>query len=122
MIGLYSRDHGSAQPALGFGGSIAVVAPEGAVPGGKGLTYLANSLRAAVLSGLVAVALNVPPAMAATAAARGAPESFADLAAQLLPAVVNISTTQVTKAKPGRPGRNADPDDKPQVPPGSPFE
>ena len=31
------------------------------------------------------------------AVARGAPDSFADLAARLLPAVVNISTTQVLK-------------------------
>lgn len=45
--------------------------------------------------------------------ARGAPESFADLAAKLLPAVVNISTTSQVR------GRSQE---LPQVPPGSPFE
>ena len=53
-------------------------------------------------------------AMAASALARSAPESFADLAAKLLPSVVNISTTQVLE---GRTGEN-----RLQVPPGSPFE
>lgn len=47
--------------------------------------------------------------------ARGAPESFADLAAQLSPSVVNISTTQTMEA---------DSDERQQMPfpPGSPFE
>jgi serine protease Do len=50
--------------------------------------------------------------------AKPAPDGFADLAAKLLPAVVNISTTQTIKSdKPGRPGP-----DVPQFPPGSPFE
>lgn len=49
-----------------------------------------------------------------TAAARGAPDSFADLAERLSPAVVNITTTQ-TIAQPNRPAM-------PQVPEGSPFE
>jgi serine protease Do len=40
------------------------------------------------------------------AAARGAPDSFADLAQRLLPAVVNVSSTQTSKP----------------FPPGSPFE
>ena len=68
----------------------------------------------------------VTTSMAATAAtigllllpvagqARGAPDSFADLAANLSPAVVNIATTQVIKGSPGRPEF--------MVPPGSPFE
>ncbi len=43
-----------------------------------------------------------------------APETFADLAEKLLPAVVNISTTQVVEGHPGI--------DVPMVPPGSPFE
>ena len=47
--------------------------------------------------------------------AKAAPESFADLAGKLLPAVVNISTTQVIESRGGRP-------DMPQFPPGSPFE
>ncbi|MDE0943297.1 MAG: DegQ family serine endoprotease [Alphaproteobacteria bacterium] len=49
--------------------------------------------------------------------ARGAPDSFADLAASLSPAVVNISTTQVIKGKDNNKGRPEF-----MVPPGSPFE
>ena len=51
------------------------------------------------------------------AVARPAPDSFADLADKLLPAVVNISTTQSVKAEHG----DKIPD-MPQFPPGSPFE
>ncbi|MEQ9328231.1 MAG: DegQ family serine endoprotease [Rhodospirillales bacterium] len=47
--------------------------------------------------------------------ARSAPESFADLAEKLLPAVVNISTTQTLKRGDGGP-------DMPNLPPGAPFE
>ncbi len=47
--------------------------------------------------------------------ARPAPDSFADLAEKLLPAVVNISTTQVVKRGEGAP-------QMPRLPPGSPFE
>lgn len=46
--------------------------------------------------------------------AKAAPESFAELADKLLPAVVNISTTQVIE--------NRNPQQMPQFPPGSPFE
>ncbi len=49
--------------------------------------------------------------------ARGAPDSFADLAERLLPAVVNISTTQTIKESAAQ---NAP--EMPQFPPGSPFE
>jgi serine protease Do len=49
------------------------------------------------------------------AVAREAPRSFADLAENLLPAVVNISTTQMMRADRRGPER-------PQFPPGSPFE
>ena len=49
-----------------------------------------------------------------SAQARPAPESFADLAAKLLPAVVNISTTQKVEGRGGV--------EIPQLPPGSPFE
>ncbi len=52
------------------------------------------------------------------AEARGAPESFADLAEELLPSVVNIQVTQSVKAR--REGRRAP--TIPQLPPGSPFE
>jgi len=56
-----------------------------------------------------------PPA----AALRDAPTSFAPLARQLLPAVVNISTSQNARG----PARNRpDAPDVPQAPPGSPFE
>jgi serine protease Do len=48
------------------------------------------------------------------AAARPAPDSFADLADKLLPTVVNISTSQTLKAPP----QSAMPD----LPPGSPLE
>lgn len=53
----------------------------------------------------------------APAFARGAPDSFADLAARLLPSVVNISTTQAAK----KPNERAGPQ-VPRFPPGSPFE
>ena len=53
------------------------------------------------------------------AAARPAPDSFADLAEKLLPSVVNISTTQTLKSGRGR--EHAGPE-IPQFPPGSPFE
>ncbi len=51
------------------------------------------------------------------AAARSGPSGFADLAEKLLPAVVNISTTQTVNAREGFEGF---PDI--QLPPGSPFE
>jgi serine protease Do len=50
----------------------------------------------------------------APALARAAPDGFADLAARLLPSVVNVSTTQVIEGNPGI--------ELPQLPPGSPFE
>ncbi len=50
------------------------------------------------------------------AIAKAAPASFADLAAKLSPAVVNISTSQVVK----RDGETKQ--QRPQLPPGSPFE
>ena len=57
---------------------------------------------------------------AAPALARPAPDSFADLAAKLLPAVVNISSTQsVQAAKNNGPGAGPE---IPMFPPGSPFE
>jgi len=51
---------------------------------------------------------------AAPLAARPAPDSFADLAAKLLPTVVNIATSQTLKAPPRT--------QLPNVPPGSPLE
>jgi serine protease Do len=71
---------------------------------------------AAAFAGLL---IAVPAAVATgPAQARPAPDSFADLAAKLLPAVVNISTTQTLKTAGGD---QAEPD-LPQFPPGSPFE
>src|SRR5260370_23996639 len=67
------------------------------------------------------VALVLAPALlssAGVALAKPGPDGFAELAAKLLPAVVNISTTQTIKSdKPGRTGPEV-----PQFPPGSPFE
>ena len=62
----------------------------------------------------LAVALFAFPALAQ---ARSAPDSFADLAAKLLPGVVNISST--TNAVAQAPGRGPE---IPVFPPGSPFE
>jgi len=50
-----------------------------------------------------------------TGQARGTPDSFADLAQRLLPAVVNISTTSTVSGR-------ASQQQLPQFPPGSPFE
>ena len=53
-------------------------------------------------------------AVSSAADAKTVPDSFADLAQELLPSVVNISTTQVIE---GRAGMKL-----PKLPPGSPFE
>ena len=70
--------------------------------------------RIAVAAIALALALPLVPTATSTAQARPAPQSFADLAQRLLPAVVNISTTQMSK-------RRRLPE-MPQFPPGSPFE
>ena len=79
------------------------------------------TFRAAIL----ATAFSLPTALAvvpillpAAAQARSAPDSFADLAATLAPAVVNISSQQAIQAKADRPSGP----DTPQFPQGSPFE
>jgi serine protease Do len=68
---------------------------------------------------LTAAPAGVGPVGLHQAMARPAPDSFADLAEKLLPAVVNISTTQTVK-----PEQHSEttPPDMPQLPPGSPFE
>src|SRR5665213_2817805 len=78
----------------------------------------ARTLRAAVL-GLAAVLAGPASLMPARPAyALSTPTSFADLAERLLPAVVNISSSQLLTAQGGnRPGP-----DFPVFPPGSPFE
>ena len=53
------------------------------------------------------------------AVARPAPDSFADLAAKLLPAVVNVSSSQTITARTRRGGGGPE---MPIFPPGSPFE
>ena len=65
----------------------------------------------AFLLGLLAVFALVLSAL--PAAAKSAPESFADLAEKLLPSVVNISSTQVVREDRGP--------QAPQLPEGSPF-
>ena len=57
--------------------------------------------------------------LAVPAYARGAPDSFADLAERLLPAVVNISSSQIVQARGDGPGMGPE---VPMFPPGSPFE
>ncbi len=81
-------------------------------------------LRAAVLA--LSTALVAAPVAAvpwSPALARPAPDSFADLAARLLPGVVNISSSQTVTAENdtenGAPGAGPE---IPQFPPGSPFE
>ena len=56
------------------------------------------------------------------AVARGAPDSFADLSAKLLPAVVNVSSTQSMQAKGNAQGGPQSGPEIPMFPPGSPFE
>ena len=85
----------------------------------------ARTLRAAILAA-TALSLAAAPFEAGrsglretAALARPAPDSFADLAAQLLPAVVNISSSTSVQARgPGGPGGP----EIPMFPPGSPFE
>jgi serine protease Do len=69
----------------------------------------------------VAAALLLPAAsgFVPAAQARPAPDSFADLAAKLLPGVVNISSSQTVTADKGGPGAGPE---MPMFPPGSPFE
>jgi serine protease Do len=62
--------------------------------------------------GLSFVLLSAP--LAAPAIARGAPDSFADLADKLLPTVVSIATSQTLKASGPQAGA-------PNIPPGSPL-
>jgi serine protease Do len=72
-------------------------------------------LRAAAFAGAASAAMPLGGVVFAPAAvARPAPDSFADLAARLLPAVVNISSTTEVKTASGP--------DMPMFPPGSPFE
>jgi serine protease Do len=78
------------------------------------------SVRRSTVAALAALLL-VIPAATAPAAARPAPDGFADLADKLLPSVVNISTTQTLKPEKQKEKERATPG-RPQFPPGSPFE
>ncbi|HEY5090169.1 MAG TPA: DegQ family serine endoprotease, partial [Polyangia bacterium] len=75
-------------------------------------------LRSVLMASAVAIAAPLPAVLFAQSAfARGAPDSFADLAAKLLPAVVNVSSSA------GVPASDATgPVVPPVFPPGSPFE
>jgi serine protease Do len=74
-----------------------------------------NSRTAIWMARLLAVMAAMAIALQASGAfAKGAPESFSALAKQLLPTVVNISTTQTVEGR----GQM----EMPQLPPGSPFE
>ncbi|MGA9866711.1 MAG: DegQ family serine endoprotease [Acetobacteraceae bacterium] len=75
-------------------------------------------LRAALMaSAALAFSLPLPGVLPApTAVARGAPDSFADLAARLLPAVVNVSSSADVAVSDNGPVV------PPVFPPGSPFE
>ncbi|MEJ0042567.1 MAG: trypsin-like peptidase domain-containing protein [Rhizomicrobium sp.] len=72
-------------------------------------------LAAAALSLVFATAtVAAPPPAPPVVPVRGAPATFADLAARLLPTVVNIATTQTLKPAANAPGL-------PNIPPGSPL-
>ena len=81
--------------------------------------------RAVAVAGLALAVTGAPllvPSLAPPAYARSAPESFADMAEKLLPSVVNVYSTQISKPvrAQGNGGGGAEPDF--QLPPGSPFE
>jgi len=65
---------------------------------------------------LAPIAAAIAVAWSAGAVAKPAPDGFADLVDRLIPAVVNISTTQTVK------GQQPPGVEMPQFPPGSPFE
>ncbi|HEY0526441.1 MAG TPA: DegQ family serine endoprotease [Stellaceae bacterium] len=78
----------------------------------------ARRVGSVVRAAALAAAMLVGPAIAAAAQQspppRALPESFAELADRLVPAVVNVSTTQAISDRNGP--------ELPQMPPGSPFE
>jgi len=74
---------------------------------------LSSALTSLAFAGALLIAAPLP---ARALGPDSAPSSFADLAEKLLPAVVNISSTQKITAQ------NDEGPDMPQFPPGSPFE
>ncbi|MFP3944424.1 MAG: Do family serine endopeptidase, partial [Alphaproteobacteria bacterium] len=83
--------------------------PSGSRPSGRAAR--SGGPVALLLACVMALGMALPATQSAHAAP--APESFADLAEELSPAVVNISTTQTVESRSGQ---------MPEVPPGSPFE
>src|SRR5947209_4757337 len=83
-------------------------------------SFRSGSPRAVLLAAAAAVALAGGPGLAPRPALAGSTTTlgFADLAERLLPAVVNISSSQNVQA---RNGDSRGPE-VPQFPPGSPFE
>jgi serine protease Do len=75
--------------------------------------------RTAALAAAFAACAFLLSAAPSPVAARGAPDSFADLADRVLPAVVNVSTTQVIRSTRSERGER-NPEFK--LPPGSPFD
>jgi len=86
-------------------------------PGSASVEWLLATLVALAILFAASFAHAADPAATVDVPGRapGAPASFADLAERLLPAVVNVSTTQTLKKTDQVP-------DMPQFPPGSPFE
>ena len=83
------------------------------------MRFTSSTARAILLGSALVLATPLAPLLpAGTAEARPAPDSFADLAAKLLPAVVNVSSTQKVEARAGGPSGP----EIPMFPPGSPFE
>ena len=74
---------------------------------------------AALVVLMTGIPVGIAPLGLHSAMARPAPDSFADLAEKLQPAVVNVSTTQTVKGDQHADRTNPD---LPQLPPGSPFE
>ena len=81
-------------------------------------TLRAAALATALTPLALPAAVLAPLAYPVAAQARGAPDSFADLAASLAPAVVNISSEQAVQTSADR----SAPGDEPNFPKGSPFE
>lgn len=75
-----------------------------------------QQVQARFLQAFMALAMAVAAVLALSnrAEARGAPDSFADLAEQVSPAVVNITTSTIVAQREGGP--------QPMIPEGSPFE
>src|SRR5262249_49891309 len=84
------------------------------------MRLIRTSARAVMLASAMTLALPFAGAIPAQQAiARPTPDSFADLAAKLLPAVVNISSTQAVQARAGQPGAGPE---IPMFPPRSPCD